>query len=78
MYLLQIEKGKSKYKAGKIFTTQGLSDHYYIRFDNCIQKYYHRAKIFFPDKGNPELHGLPWLRTILSTDKDLLLKFNYY
>jgi hypothetical protein len=77
-YLIEIEQGTSKYKAKKTIAQLGLSEYYPDFLDRSYNKYFVRAKALFPDSGNPQEHGLAWIRSVLGVTDNLIYTFNLY
>lgn len=43
-----------------------------------FEKYVSRAKTLFPEYGEVDKSGLSWIKSILKTDTNLILKFNIF
>ena len=72
-YLNQLEKGDSKYKAGKIFKKLGVSENYHNLLYGSACKYFTRAKAFFPETSTLEKNGLSWIRSVIGDTDNLIL-----
>jgi hypothetical protein len=78
MYLEALDKGTSRYKAKSVFERWALSPSFAIRLGRMYDKYFVRAKAFFPDTGTQELTGLRWLKSVIGDKAELLLRFNHF
>ena len=65
-YLLQRSKGVGRGAAQQAFEEVSVSERYPIQLDKMFEKSVDMAKALFPEAGEPTLHGMKWVASVVA------------